>query len=88
MLKNALSGLGLLIIVLIVAFPVIKIFILSMLYKFTAALVEPISDKKIVNCITSAGDSLVLIMSCMISVSVMFFVMVAIVASAGKMVMG
>lgn len=88
LLKNALSGLGLILIVLIVAFPVIKIFILSMLYKFTAALVEPISDKKIVNCITSAGDSLVLIMSCLISVSVMFFVMIAIIASAGKAVMG
>jgi stage III sporulation protein AE len=88
LLKNALSGLGLLLIVLIVLFPVIKIFILSMLFKFTAALIEPISDKKMVSCITSAGDSLVLIMSCLISISVMFFIMIAIMASTGKMVMG
>lgn len=88
LLKNALSGLGLIIIVIIVIFPVIKIFILAMLYKLTAALVEPISDKRLTNCISSAGDSLILIMTCLISVSVMFFVMIAILASAGKMVMG
>lgn len=88
LLKNALSGLGLIIIIAIVIFPVIKIFIMAMIYKFTAALVEPISDKRIVNCITSAGDSLILIMSCLISVSVMFFVMISIIASTGKMVMG
>jgi stage III sporulation protein AE len=88
LLKNALSGLGLIIIVAIVAFPIIKVFIISMLFKFTAALIEPISDKRIVSCISSAGDSLVLIMSCLISVSLMFFIMIAIIASAGKMAMG
>lgn len=88
LLKNALSGLGLIIIVAIVLFPIIKIFIMAMIYKFTAALIEPISDKRIVNCITSAGDSLILIMSCLISVSVMFFIMVSIIASTGKMAIG
>lgn len=84
LLKNALSGMGLLLIVVIVLFPILKIFILSMLFKFTAALIEPISDKRMVNCITSAGNSLVLIMSCLIAVSVMFFIMVSILAAAGK----
>jgi stage III sporulation protein AE len=88
LLKNALSGLGLIIIVALVLFPVIKIFIMSLLYKFTAALVEPISDKRIVSCVTAVGESLVLIMSCLISVSVMFFVMISIIASTGKAIMG
>jgi stage III sporulation protein AE len=88
LMKNALSGLGLIIIVAIVLFPVIKLFIMAMLYKFTAALIEPISDKRLVSCITSAGDSLILVMSCLISVSVMFFVMIAIIATTGKMIMG
>jgi stage III sporulation protein AE len=88
LLKNALSGLGLVIIVIIVLFPVIKIFIMSQLYKFTAALIEPISDKRIVSCITSVGESLILMMSCLLSVSVMFFIMIAIIASTGKAIMG
>lgn len=88
LLKNALSGLGLMIIVGIVLLPIIKIFIMSLLFKFTAALVEPISDKRIVSVITAAGESLVLIMSCLISVSLMFFIMVSIIATTGKAIMG
>ncbi|WP_139904272.1 stage III sporulation protein AE [Clostridium thermarum] len=87
LLKNSLSALGLVLIIVIVAFPVIKLFIMAMLYKFTAAMIEPISDKKFVNSITTAGDSLILIMSCLVSVSVMFFVMVSILAATGKVVL-
>jgi stage III sporulation protein AE len=87
LLKNSLSALGLVLVIVIVAFPVIKLFIMAMLYKFTAAMIEPISDKRFVNCITTAGDSLILIMSCLVSVSVMFFVMISILAATGKVVM-
>lgn len=88
LLKNALSGLGLVIILVITIFPIIKLLIMALMYKLTAALIEPISDSKIVNCISSVGDSLMLVMSCVISVSLMFFIMVAIIASAGKMMIG
>lgn len=88
LLKNALSGLGLVIILAITIFPIIKLLIMALLYKLTAALIEPISDSKIVNCISSVGDSLLLVMSCVISVSLMFFIMVSIIASAGKMMIG
>jgi stage III sporulation protein AE len=84
LLKNALSSLGLLIIIMILIFPIIKLIIMIVLYKLTAALIEPISDGRLVNCINSAGDSLVLIMACLICVSVMFFIMIAMLASAGK----
>ena len=84
LLKNALSSLGLLIIIMILIFPIIKLIIMIVLYKLTAALIEPISDGRLVNCINSAGDSLVLIMACLICVSVLFFIMIAMLASAGK----
>jgi stage III sporulation protein AE len=58
------------------------------MYKLTASLIEPISDAKIVNCLYSVGNSLTLLMSCVISISIMFFIMVSIIASAGKMAVG
>lgn len=88
LLKNALSGLGLIILLAIVIYPIIQLFIMALLYKLTAAVIEPICDSRLVNCISSAGDSLILITSCLISVSVMFFIMVSIIATAGKMAMG
>ncbi|KZL94216.1 stage III sporulation protein AE [Clostridium magnum] len=88
LLKNALSSFGLIAIIVIMLFPIIKLFIMSFLYKLTAALIEPISDGRLVNCINSAGESIVLVASCLICVSVMFFLMIAIIASAGKAMIG
>jgi stage III sporulation protein AE len=84
LLKNAISGLGLVIILIIVLFPIIKLLIMAFLYKVVAALIEPVSDSRTVDCINSVGDSIILLMSCVISVSIMFFIMVAIIASTGK----
>ena len=87
LLKSAISGLGLVIILIIVLLPIIKLLVMAFLYKLAAALIEPISDSRTVDCINSVGDSLILLMSCVISVSIMFFIMIAIVASTGKAVM-
>ena len=84
LLKNAVGTIGLIILVVMMIFPVIKIFVLAFMHKFTAALVQPISDERIVKCIASAGDTLILIASCLIGVSVMFFIMIAIIIAAGK----
>ena len=88
LLKNAVSSLGLIIVIAIVLVPIIKIFIMATMYRLTAAIIEPISDNRIVSAISSVGDSLILIMSCVIVVSVLFFVMISIIASAGKLIMG
>ena len=87
-IKNAISAVGLIIIILMMLYPVIKIFLNSIVFKLTAALIEPISDKRITTAIASAGDSLILIMSCVLSVSLMFFVLLGIMASSGKFVIG
>lgn len=88
LLKNAISALGLIVILLVVIFPIFKILAMSFVYKLTAAFIEPISDSRIVNCITSVGNSLTLLMSCVISLSIMFFVMISIIAAAGRLSVG
>ena len=88
LLKNAISSIGLVIIIIVMLLPVIKLLIMALIYKLTAALIEPISDSRLVECISAAGDSLILIMSCVISISVMFFIIISIIASAGKMAVG
>lgn len=87
-IKNAISGIGLLVIILIILYPIIKLILMTYIYKLSAALVEPISDKRITASIAATGDSLVLLMSCVLSVSLMFFVLLAIMASAGKFIVG
>lgn len=86
--KNALSSLGLVILLAIIIFPIMKIFIIASMYKISAALIEPICDKGIVKCISDSGDSLIMLMSTLISVSFMFFIMISIIAAAGSGVLG
>lgn len=88
LLKNSISTLGLIIIIAMLLIPTIKLLIMAFMYKMAAALIEPISDSRLVNSIGAAGDSLILILSCLICVSVMFFIMIAILASAGKVFIG
>jgi stage III sporulation protein AE len=88
LLKNAVSSIGLIIMIFLMLFPIIKMVVMVFIYKISAAVIEPVADKRIVNCITTAADSLVLITSSLISITVMFFVMTAIMSSAGKFIVG
>ena len=87
-IKNAIGSIGLIVIILIIIYPIIKIVLSSLIFKLSAALLEPITDKRITSSIAAAGESLILIMSCVLCVSLMFFVLIAIMISAGKFVVG
>lgn len=87
-IKNAITGVGLIVVILIVLYPIIKLVLMSFIYKISASLVEPISDKRITSALSMIGDSLTLLTSCVISVSFMFFILLGIMASAGKFIVG
>lgn len=87
-IKNAIGSIGLIVIILIILYPIIKLILSSLIFKLSAALLEPITDKRITSSIAAAGESLILIMSSVLCVSLMFFVLIAIMISAGKGVIG
>jgi stage III sporulation protein AE len=86
-LKDAVSIAGLIIMIVICIFPIIKIIIISLIYKFVGAVMEPVVDKKVVDCLSAAGSSLTIVFASVLSVAIMFFVMVTIIASTGRLVM-
>jgi stage III sporulation protein AE len=73
--------------VFICIFPLIKIIIISLVYKFVGAVMEPVVDDRIVDCLTDVGNSLTMVFACVLSVGIMFFIMISIVASTGRLVM-
>lgn len=88
-LKDSISTVGLIALVLTCIFPLLKIVSMIFIYKIAGALIEPLSDKRIVSCLNDIGNSILLIFSSVVCVAVMFFIMVTIIASTGKMaVMG
>lgn len=87
-IKNAISSVGLLVIVLMMIYPIIKLTLMAIIYKLAGALVEPISDSRITKSLSAAGGAMTLITSCVLSVSLMFFILIAIMAASGKYVIG
>ena len=87
-IKNAISSIGLVVIILILLHPLIKLILITFIYKLSAALIEPISDSRITKSLEAAGNSMVLITSCVLTVSLMFFILIGIMASSGRFVVG
>lgn len=87
-MKSVISTLGVIIMVVIVLYPIIKLFIMSLALKLTGAVLQPVTDSNITSSVSMAGEALTMLMSCVISVSIMFFIMISIIASSGKFIIG
>ena len=69
-------------------YPVIKIVLMIFIYKFSAAVVEPVSDKRIVNSISSTGECMVILLSSVLTISLMFFILIGVMASSSRFIIG
>lgn len=77
-LKNSIGVIGMLAVVFITVYPLIKMFALLIILKISAAFIQPISDERVVKGIEGVANSLTLLMSCVVVVAVMFFISLAI----------
>ncbi|BBF41907.1 stage III sporulation protein AE [Lachnospiraceae bacterium KM106-2] len=80
--KNAIGVGGLIVILIICLIPIIKLVFYVFMYKFGTAIVQPISDKRILNCMGAASQAAKLLLSTVIITVVMFLFSIAIVATA------
>ncbi|MCT4596169.1 MAG: stage III sporulation protein AE [Anaeromicrobium sp.] len=85
LLKNAVGIIGIIILLIIVSMPLIKILSLIFLYKISAAIIEPITDSKLVNCLNEISKAMVLVFAVVSSVAIMFFLAVTIIIGTGNL---
>ncbi len=83
-LKNAVGSIGMISLFFICLIPIIKILSLIFIYKIAGALVEPITNSKIVDCLNEISKSLIMLLATVTSVGVMFFIAVTIIIGAGN----
>ncbi|MDI6604192.1 MAG: stage III sporulation protein AE [Thermoanaerobacteraceae bacterium] len=84
LIKGAVGTFGLIAIIMISALPLIKLMVLLIIYKLSAALVEPIADKKIVAFLSDLSTSITYIFAALASVTVMMFLSITAVISAAS----
>ena len=81
-IKNGIGLAAILVLLALCAEPLIKVGVMTLLYKILAAMIQPISDKRMIGCISSAGESGRLLGKAVVTTAVMFLVTIAMVTAA------
>lgn len=84
LLKNTVGIAGVVILLLIVAFPALKILVLAFIYKLTAAILQPLGGGPVIQCLDIVGKSIIYIFAALAIVSVMFFLCITVIIAAGN----
>ncbi|MDI4645353.1 stage III sporulation protein AE [Cohnella hashimotonis] len=84
LVKNAVGLAGVVILIFLCAFPAVKILTLALIYRLSAAVLQPLGDTPIVQCLQVIGKTLVYVFAALASVGLMFFLAVTIVLTAGN----
>lgn len=87
LLKNTVGIIGVAILLLIAAFPAIKVLTLAFIYKFTAALLQPLGGGPIIKCLDIISKSVIYIFAALAIVSLMFFLSITVIIAAGNITM-
>lgn len=81
LLKNGIGVAGSIFLIVLCLFPVLNVGILTLIYKGVAALIQPISDKRMVELLSGIGETYQILLKIMFSV--LFLFLLAIGVSAG-----
>jgi len=84
LVKNAVGIIGLVVLACICLFPALKILAMVFIYRLSAALLEPIADSKVVNCLNEIANVLIILFVTVVSVGIMFFISVTLLICAGN----
>jgi len=85
LLKNAMGIVGVLIIFSLTVIPAIKIVVIALIYRVAAALIQPIDESGVGECLESMSGSLIMTFAAVAAVGIMFFMAVTIIVSAGNL---
>lgn len=85
LVKNAVGLAGVVILILICLFPAVKIFSLALIYNFSAAIMQPLGNSPIIECLSVIGKNLVFVFAALATVGLMFFLAITILITAGNL---
>ncbi|MCP3773339.1 stage III sporulation protein AE [Paenibacillus sp. MZ04-78.2] len=84
LVKNAVGLAGVVILLVLCAFPALKILALAFIYNVSAAVMQPLGDNPMISCLETIGKSLIFVFAALAVVGLMFFLAITIVIAAGN----
>ena len=85
LIKNAVGIAGVVVILSIMLMPLLKIFCVAIIYKLAGALIQPVEDGQMVNCLNDLGNSLMLVFGVVATAGLLFFFTMTIVVAVGNL---
>lgn len=80
LLKNAIGVAGLIVILAIIAVPLLKLLVITVVYKVGCAIMQPISDKRFIECISASSKSAAMLLQSVFVGAVLFMISITIAA--------
>ncbi len=80
LLKNAIGVSGLIVVLIICAVPFLKLLVITAVFKVGAAALQPISDKRFIECISASAKSAAMLLQTVFVGAVLFLLSITIVA--------
>ncbi|WP_258729487.1 stage III sporulation protein AE [Bacillus atrophaeus] len=87
LLKNTVGIIGVAILICIAAFPAVKVLSLAFIYKLAAAILQPLGGGPVITCLDVISRSVLYIFAALAIVSLMFFLSITVIITAGNLTM-
>ncbi len=82
LIKNGIGMVGVVICLVICMTPIVQVAVITFMYKVTAAIVQPITDQRIVGCINSISQGAQMLLKTVFTSGVLFLLTITVVAVA------
>lgn len=82
LIKNGIGVAGAVVLFAICLAPILQLVLSALLYKLAAALVQPVSDKRVTGCISSVSEGYELMLQVLVSTLILFLITIAVVAAS------
>ncbi|MDR1701757.1 MAG: stage III sporulation protein AE [Sporomusaceae bacterium] len=84
LLKNAVGIFGIMAIVLLCVIPLVKLVSLIIVIKTAGAIIQPLGDERLAQCLNAMGNNLLLVFAALLTVAIMFFLTITMILGMGN----
>jgi len=85
LIKNTIGLAGVIILIVLAAFPALKILTIGLIFNFSAAILQPLGNTSVITCLNVIGKNLLFVFAALATVCLMFFLGITIIIAAGNL---
>lgn len=85
LVKNTVGLAGVIILLLLCAFPALKVLTIAFIFHLSAAILQPLGHSSVIACLNVIGKNLLFVFAALATICLMFFLAITIIITAGNL---